>query len=59
MWLTVCTHSPFLSLFAPFQPGCVFSFPFILSKWGLFVQWCSQSIIISICCGNITTHRSK
>lgn len=61
MWLTVCTHLPFLFLFAPFQPRCGECFPFALHlvERGLFVQLCSQSIIISICCGNITTHRSK
>lgn len=60
MRLTVCAHSPFLSLFAPFLAS-LWSFLFALHpvERGLFVQLCSRSIIISICCGSITTHRSK
>lgn len=62
MWLTVCTHSPFLFLFAPFQPCC-----------GECLSLCPSScwkgvisaVVLSIyhhfifCFGNITTHRSK
>lgn len=45
MRLTVCTHSPFLSICAPFQPCCgVFSLPFILSKGGYL---CSCALDLS------------
>lgn len=55
------TCPPFLSLFTNFQPHWreCFSFALHLVKRGLLVRLCSQSIIIWIWRGNITTHRPK
>lgn len=55
------TRPPFLSLFTYFQPHWRECFPVALHlvKRRLLLRLCSQSIIIWIWGGNITTHRPK